>query len=132
MKILNKILDNLNKYIKEDLVSWIVSNINYKVEYIDDFEIDIYSDLSEFYELRISFGILLNDRLITFHVRYDKQCQSYFLYIQNTPLNIKLRFIYSIENEKELFRIINTFSECFLNGHYIHDESYFYEGDNNE
>ena len=129
---MNKILDNLNKYIKDDLVNWLTNNIKYKIEFINDFEIDIYSDFSEFYEFRINFDLFLNNRWITFYIRYDSQYQSYFLYIQNTPLNIKLRFIYSIHNEKELFRIINLFSECFLNGHYIHDESFFYEGDNNE
>lgn len=65
----------------------------------------------------------------TFFIRYDSRYQNYFLYIHNIPLNINLRFIYSIDNEQELFRIINTFSECFLNGHYIHDESFFYEGE---
>ena len=125
---MNKILDNLNKYIKDDLVNWLTNNIKYKIEFINDFEIDIYSDFSEFYELRINFDLFLNDRWITLYIRYDNQCQSYFLYIQNTLLNINLRFIYTIDNEKKLFRIINIFSECFLNGHYIHDESFFYKG----
>lgn len=125
---MNKILDNLNKYIKDDLVNWLTNNIKYKIEYINDFEIDIYSDFSEFYELKISFDLFLNNRWITLYIRYDSQYQSYFLYIQNIPLNINLRFIYDIASEHELFRIINLFSECFLNGYYIQDESYFYKG----
>lgn len=125
---MNKILDNLNKYIKDDLVHWIKSNIKYKIYSLEEIEIVIASDFSKFNEISICVDLRLNNKLCSFYIKYSNNCDSYALEIQNISLGINLRFKYSIKNEKELFRIINLFSECFLNGHYIHDESFFYEG----
>lgn len=132
MKNMNKILDNLNKYIKEDLIAWITNNIIYHIDSMGSIEIHTPLDLSEFDEIEIDFDILLNGRIFTYYIKYENKYKNYFLCIQNIPLGINLRFNYCIESEQELFRIINLFSECLVNGYYIYDESFFYEGGNNE
>lgn len=117
---MNKILDNLNKYIKSDLHDLLFENIKH-IDQIYETRLRPTDHFSRWNSISVNFYLRFSKENIFCYIDYNREFNTYYLEIKNRNyylnkkdvkvINLKFANITSCE---EVFRIINEFSEEYL------------------